>query len=428
MGSDIVLSAGVRQNLLALQDTARLMAITQNRWPTARRSIRRSTIRSISSRVGLDQPRQGLERVARRHGKRHQDDRGGRQRHHRHQADDRIDEVDAAAGAAGQVLQEHGLYRRPRDAGRHRCSDLLGRRSTGSVNIDLANSPARTHVGADYADLDFNNAGALDGQRSLSPLRSTAVRRAASSSQRRPTPTMTVAVDGGAATNYTIVDSDAVTGAEMRGALNAGFDAAATPVAITAAVQPARRSSSPPTPPSPTASPTSSSPPVSRRRPGRPGQLRLRRRGGTLTQTGTVAQTVDQIVAGINANANPHRQGDGLERQRQAAAFTIFRPPILTSSAPRRRCRQWRHRRGQTTTIGGNVVRRNLVKQFNDLRDQLDKLADDASFNGVNLLRGDRLKITFNETRHQHDRRPGHRTNSASRGRSTPSPSASTSC
>ena len=49
-------------------------------------------------------------------------------------------------------------------------------------------------------------------------------------------------------------------------------------------------------------------------------------------------------------------------------------------------------------TIGGNDVRKNLVKQFNELRDQLNKLADDASFNGVNLLRGDKLKITFNET------------------------------
>jgi len=71
--SDIVLTAGVRQNLLALQNTARLMGITQNRlatgkavntaldnpvnfftaaglhWPPARRSIRPSTIRSISS-------------------------------------------------------------------------------------------------------------------------------------------------------------------------------------------------------------------------------------------------------------------------------------------------------------------------------------------------------------------------------------------
>jgi flagellin-like hook-associated protein FlgL len=51
-----------------------------------------------------------------------------------------------------------------------------------------------------------------------------------------------------------------------------------------------------------------------------------------------------------------------------------------------------------TSTIGGNDVRKNLAKQFNELRDQLDKLADDASFNGINLLRGDKLKLTFNET------------------------------
>lgn len=51
-----------------------------------------------------------------------------------------------------------------------------------------------------------------------------------------------------------------------------------------------------------------------------------------------------------------------------------------------------------TSNIGGNDVRKNLAKQFNDLRDQLDKFADDASFNGINLLRGDKLKLTFNET------------------------------
>ncbi|OEO32525.1 hypothetical protein VW23_011160 [Devosia insulae DS-56] len=51
-----------------------------------------------------------------------------------------------------------------------------------------------------------------------------------------------------------------------------------------------------------------------------------------------------------------------------------------------------------TSEIGGNEVRKNLAKQFNELRDQLDKLADDASFNGINLLRGDKLKLTFNET------------------------------
>lgn len=53
---------------------------------------------------------------------------------------------------------------------------------------------------------------------------------------------------------------------------------------------------------------------------------------------------------------------------------------------------------GSSTTIGGNTVRADLADQFNELRDQLDKLADDASFNGINLLRGDNLQITFNET------------------------------
>ncbi len=51
-----------------------------------------------------------------------------------------------------------------------------------------------------------------------------------------------------------------------------------------------------------------------------------------------------------------------------------------------------------TTTIGGNTVRADLATQYNTLRDQLDKISDDASFNGVNLLRGDKLQITFNET------------------------------
>ncbi|NNM74705.1 flagellin [Enterovirga aerilata] len=50
-----------------------------------------------------------------------------------------------------------------------------------------------------------------------------------------------------------------------------------------------------------------------------------------------------------------------------------------------------------TTKIGGNEVRKNLISQFNDLRTQIDKLANDASFNGINLLKADKLKLTFNE-------------------------------
>ncbi len=38
------------------------------------------------------------------------------------------------------------------------------------------------------------------------------------------------------------------------------------------------------------------------------------------------------------------------------------------------------------------------MTQFNNVRDQLNKLADDASFSGINLLKGDKLKLNFNET------------------------------
>ncbi|MEO1200409.1 MAG: flagellin [Pseudomonadota bacterium] len=50
-----------------------------------------------------------------------------------------------------------------------------------------------------------------------------------------------------------------------------------------------------------------------------------------------------------------------------------------------------------TTTIEGNETRRDLETQFNELRTQLNSLADDAFFNGVNLLEGDELEVVFNE-------------------------------
>jgi flagellin len=43
-------------------------------------------------------------------------------------------------------------------------------------------------------------------------------------------------------------------------------------------------------------------------------------------------------------------------------------------------------------------VRSNLVRQYNDILAQITTTSQDASFNGVNLLAGDTLKLTFNET------------------------------
>ena len=44
------------------------------------------------------------------------------------------------------------------------------------------------------------------------------------------------------------------------------------------------------------------------------------------------------------------------------------------------------------------TVRSNLVTQYNDILAQITTTSQDASFNGVNLLGGDQLKLTFNET------------------------------
>ncbi|HEV2513528.1 flagellin [Bosea sp. (in: a-proteobacteria)] len=44
-----------------------------------------------------------------------------------------------------------------------------------------------------------------------------------------------------------------------------------------------------------------------------------------------------------------------------------------------------------------SAVRSNLIDQFNDLRNKIDDLAKDSSYNGINLLSGDRLSIVFNE-------------------------------
>ena len=44
------------------------------------------------------------------------------------------------------------------------------------------------------------------------------------------------------------------------------------------------------------------------------------------------------------------------------------------------------------------TIRSSLVKQYNDVITQITTTAQDSSFNGINLLNGDNLKLTFNET------------------------------
>ncbi len=48
--------------------------------------------------------------------------------------------------------------------------------------------------------------------------------------------------------------------------------------------------------------------------------------------------------------------------------------------------------------VASQTIRANLVSQYNNIITQITTTAQDSSFNGINLLNGDDLKLTFNET------------------------------
>jgi flagellin len=51
-----------------------------------------------------------------------------------------------------------------------------------------------------------------------------------------------------------------------------------------------------------------------------------------------------------------------------------------------------------TADAASQAIRASLVSQYNNIITQITTTAQDASFNGINLLNGDNLKLTFNET------------------------------
>jgi flagellin-like hook-associated protein FlgL len=51
-----------------------------------------------------------------------------------------------------------------------------------------------------------------------------------------------------------------------------------------------------------------------------------------------------------------------------------------------------------TTEFEINTTRQALAAQFNDVLDQIDQVAQDAGYNGTNLLASGDLNVTFNET------------------------------
>ena len=146
--SDIVLSAGVRSNLLQLQQTSDLMTRTQTRLATGKRvnSALDNAINFFTAQ-GLDNRANDLSGLLELDVERHQYHSGGEQRHH---GDHQARAVGPVAGQPGQTDLRH---RRP--------APPLRRSSTHcwSRSASLPATPASTAInllGGDSLTVNFN--------------------------------------------------------------------------------------------------------------------------------------------------------------------------------------------------------------------------------------------------------------------------------
>jgi flagellin-like hook-associated protein FlgL len=366
------LSAGVRQNLLSLQNTASLMATTQNRLATGKKvntaldnPTNFFTSAALKSRAGdlsalLDSMSNGIKTLE--------------------AADNGITAItktiEQMQSTLRQARQDKSFKSTsytvniPTPVGTEQMSFSGGSVGTPPVAADLTTAVSALAGGA-YTNIDFTNAGANNGSISFN-----------------------IAVNGGTAVPITVTHADVVaaggtpaatTATQLMGILNAKLATANVDATVTVAggnlVFTADRADSS------AADVTISGFTVTNGAAG----------SGIANASGTdgafEAKTVDALVAHINtafagqvraSNDNGRLRIENLSTADLIVAGYNTASGVLDGAAT-------------TATIGGNTVRANFVTQFNGYIDQLNKLSDDASFNGVNLLRGDKLKITFNE-------------------------------
>jgi len=117
----------------------------------------------------------------------------------------------------------------------------------------------------------------------------------------------------------------------------------------------------------------------------------------TITSTGNV--TVQQIInavntaAGLNVNAELSANGNLQLEATGANAITVGGTAVAADLA------KFGLTSGTTAAGTVNTTRSSLATQYNQLLSQIDQLATDSGFNGVNLLAGQSLQVVFNVSR-----------------------------
>ncbi|WP_338719786.1 flagellin [Devosia sp. XK-2] len=373
--ADISLSKAVRSNLLSLKGTADMMAATQNRLATGNKvnsaldnpsswfTAKGLTNRASDLGALLDSMANGVKT---------------------------LEAADNGLSAMTKTLESmQSTLRQARQDKSFQTSSYTmdtnvvsgdqisfsgGAVGSTAVDIDLA-SATSTKAGGAFTAIDFTNSGANDGSI-----------------------TFNVAANGGTATAVTIdyaqanagaADASAVTAEELAAMINADLTAANV-TNVSATVNGSGQIDFTSTSADESVADVTISGFAAAN-----GATGSGITDGSGTDTLT-AKTLDQLVSEINSNTDltgkiraSNDNGKLRIENQSTQALTVDGVSSTgaidgTSSG--------------AATILGNSVRAGLADQFNELRDQLDKLADDASFNGINLLRGDKLAITFNET------------------------------
>jgi flagellin-like hook-associated protein FlgL len=117
----------------------------------------------------------------------------------------------------------------------------------------------------------------------------------------------------------------------------------------------------------------------------------------TFTAAGSSADTVQGILDAVNntsgLNVKAELSSDGKIQFEATGANTI----VVGGTAAGAELTQFGLAAGTTAAGTTNSTRSSLAQQYDALRSQIDQLAGDASYNGINLLNGDGLKVAFNE-------------------------------
>jgi flagellin len=117
----------------------------------------------------------------------------------------------------------------------------------------------------------------------------------------------------------------------------------------------------------------------------------------TITSTGNV--TVQQIINAVNGtaglNVNAELSANGNLQLEATGANTI----VVGGTAVPTDLAKFGLASGTTAAGTVNATRSSLATQYNQLLTQIDQLASDSGFNGVNLLAGQSLQVVFNVSR-----------------------------